>query len=145
MTTPVQAPQKETPSVWIKGFVVILLGMIIVCGLFGFELWPFSGLKLFSQVRTSRSTTWQVTVVYKDGKRSPYPFERLPRADRNARFVLEQLSNRSEQEKKNVCDYWKNDLPNQSLIQSVDFEHIDSIRHFDGSSTIQSQKMFYSC
>ena len=63
-------------------FVYGFLGVFLITGLAGVEAWPFTGWKLFSQVRTDRQVGWEAVTVDGAGHERAVPFSALPRGYR---------------------------------------------------------------
>lgn len=45
----------------------IYLAAFSICGVFGFELWPMTGWRLFADARKQHSASWQPQVEFTDG------------------------------------------------------------------------------
>ena len=58
--------------------------------LFGLELWPLTGWRLFSQLRTDHQVAWRATAVGEDGEKQI--LAELPRAYRNFPLVMRTFS-----------------------------------------------------
>jgi hypothetical protein len=70
------------------------------------EWWPFTGWKLFSQVRTGTVSGWQVVTVDADGGEHPVDFESLPRGFRGWYQVAGQLPDMTDRERLDVMETW---------------------------------------
>jgi hypothetical protein len=96
---------EELPSRRVRAFVVVFLVAFAVCGLFGLELWPLTGWRLFSQLRTDHQVAWRATAVGDDGEKQ-IPFDDLPRAYRNFPLVMRTFSELPPAEQGAACRAW---------------------------------------
>ena len=95
----------ELPPRRVRAFVAAFLGAFVLCGLFGLELWPLSGWRLFSQLRTDRQVAWQATAV--DGEsETQIRFAELPRAYRNFPLVMRTYSALPRVSQVEACRLW---------------------------------------
>lgn len=78
----------------------------IVCGAFRYELWPFTGWRLFSQVRTSSQSGWQAAAVDGQGREASIDFGALPRGFHGSLWVLRSFPSLSPAERDEVCRAW---------------------------------------
>jgi hypothetical protein len=97
-----------TPAVRpaVKGFVVAFLAAFLVCGLVGLEVFPFTGWRLFSRVRTEHVAGWQAVAVDATGAERDVPFGDLPAAYRSWTHVASGLAALPEAERQAVCRAW---------------------------------------
>lgn len=95
----------ELPPRGIRAFVAAFLLAFVVCGLVGLEVWPLTGWRLFSQLRTDHQVAWRATAVA-DGRETQIHFDQLPRAYRNFPLVMRTLPTRPRQEQAAVCVAW---------------------------------------
>jgi hypothetical protein len=65
-----------------------LLAVVLICGVTGLEAWPFSGFRLFSQVRTSHSLSWRLATVDHAGNERTLRFGSLPPGFRGLNLEL---------------------------------------------------------
>lgn len=84
-------------------FVWLLLGVLCVPGLIGFELWPASGWRLFSLSRDSRQTVWVLEAEVSGGDVRRVSLEDLPVAYRLADWVFADLPGSSAARREEVC------------------------------------------
>jgi hypothetical protein len=68
----------DVPPRWVRFFVWALLAAVLVCGAAGLEAWPFSGFRLFSQVRTPHTVSYRLATVDGAGNERALPFRALP-------------------------------------------------------------------
>jgi hypothetical protein len=95
----------ELPSRGVRVFVAVFLAAFVVCGLFGLELWPLTGWRLFSQLRTDHQVAWRATAVGEDGERQ-IVFAELPRAYRNFPLVMRTFLELPPAEQVAACRAW---------------------------------------
>jgi hypothetical protein len=103
----------ELPPHRVRAFVVAFLGAFVLCGLFGLELWPLTGWRLFSQLRTDHQVAWQATAVEEDGEK-PIRFAELPRTYRNFPLVMRTYSTLPRAEQLAACRLWLDAAQGQS-------------------------------
>lgn len=82
-----------------RAWVAVLLGLLIVPGVVGFDLWPLTGWRLFSLSRDATQTEWALDV---DGRE--IDLELLPLAFRNAAWPMAELPRASEARRQEVCE-----------------------------------------
>ena len=102
-------------------YVAVLLGVFLVTGAAGIEAWPFTGWKLFSGLRTQHDAAWSVAIV-EGGAESPYPFARVPVADRSFVQILQRWDRTSPSDRLAICNTWITDA--RALGIDVDALHL---------------------
>jgi hypothetical protein len=95
----------ELPPRRVRAFVVAFLGAFLLCGLFGLELWPLTGWRLFSQLRTDHQVSWQATAVREAGE-TQVRFAELPRTHRNFPLVMRTYSELPRAQQIEACRLW---------------------------------------
>ena len=107
--------RKDQVGTGIKVVVVLFLGFFVVCGVGNREVWPFTGWRLFSRVRTGTEVGWQATVL--DGQRTETPIEfgALPRGFHGSAAVLRGFPRLSPAERLGVCGAWAGALRARGL------------------------------
>jgi hypothetical protein len=88
---------------------LVTYGLVGALALFvgtGAEWWPLSSFRLFSQARTSATTTWDVKLVDGAGAEHDLPFGRLPRGYRGVHHVAPRLAAMPAGERDGVCRAW---------------------------------------
>ena len=85
-----------------RTFVWVLLALLCIPGIVGFELWPASGWRLFSLSRDDTQTVW-VLEATSDGETRRVSLEDLPVAYRLADWVFAELPKSSESRREEVC------------------------------------------
>lgn len=82
-----------------RAWVALLLALLVVPGVVGFDLWPLTGWRLFSLARDASQTEWALDV---DGHE--IDLELLPLAFRNAAWPMAELPGDSEARQQAVCE-----------------------------------------
>jgi hypothetical protein len=103
--TEVERKSEDLPSRGVRVFVAVFLAAFVVCGLFGLELWPLTGWRLFSQLRTDHQVAWRATAVGEDGEKQIL-FTELPRAYGNFPLVMRTFSELTPAEQTAACRVW---------------------------------------
>ena len=78
--TPAPAATEPVPR-WARWFVGVFLALFLVCGVFGLEVWPLTGWRLFADARQARQPGFQAVTVDTQGRDAhplPRPARRLP-------------------------------------------------------------------
>jgi hypothetical protein len=99
-------PPDERVGRGTKAFVVGFLVVFAACGWRGYELWPFTGWRLFSGVRTAKQVSWHATAVDRDGDETPIPFGVLPRGYHGSVGVLRTLPRLPASQRRQMCAAW---------------------------------------
>jgi hypothetical protein len=86
-----------------RAFVWVLLVLLCVPGIIGFELWPASGWRLFSLSRDDSQTVWVLEAERADGDAERVSLEDLPVAYRLADWVFAELPRASTARREEVC------------------------------------------
>lgn len=92
-------------------FVYGFLAFFLACGLLGVELWPFSGFRLFSRVRTDQVRGWDVTTVDPLGSERVVPFAELPEGYRDVISIASGLARAPDGDRLEVCRAWASAAP----------------------------------
>lgn len=94
----------DAPSRRQRRFVIVLLVLLCVPGLGGFELWPLTGWKLFSASRDATQTRWVLEAIDGEGVRSVVDPDELPYGFRNAEWPMSRLPRASAATRAEVCE-----------------------------------------
>jgi len=86
--------------------VHVFLLLFALTGLAHLELFPFSGFRLFSELRSDERVSWQIFAVDADGEESPIRLSELPVAYRNSTKLLPGFADRPAGERDAICDAW---------------------------------------
>ena len=98
--------QAERAPAWARGFGLAFLATLAVCAVLGLEWWPFTGWKLFSQLRVDEQIAYEAR--YRDaGEERPVPWDRMGEA-RGFIFVMQDFAAGEGQEA--ACAAWLDGL-----------------------------------
>jgi hypothetical protein len=81
-----------------------------ITGLAHIELWPFTGFRLFSELRPSVRESWQIVALDPAGEEHAVVLHDLPVAYRNTVRLLIGFDHRSPASRDSVCDAWAEPL-----------------------------------
>jgi hypothetical protein len=130
--TELERRSDELPRRGVRVFVAMFLSTFTVCGLLGFELWPLTGWRLFSQLRTDHQVGWRATVVGEGGE-SQIAFSQLPRAYRNFPLVMRTFAGLPLAEQTAACRAWldaaQHERPGASEVRIYRVDWYLSHRH----------------
>lgn len=107
---------EPSPSSSARRFVAVLLALLVVPGIIGFDAWPLTGWRLFSADRGNTQTRWEIATVDDEGGLAPFDLDDLPIAYRNAEWILAELPGATDDRREEVC---------QALLHGV-LEHADT-------------------
>lgn len=85
---------------WLVG---VLLALVLVPGIVGFDAWPLTGWRLFSLTRDATQNRWVVQAVDESGDESIVSLEELPLGYRHAEWPMADLPGASEGQRQHVC------------------------------------------
>ena len=81
-----------------------------ITGLAHVELFPFSGFRLFSEVRSDERISWELRAVDDHGEEIDIDVDHLPLGYRQAPRVIATLDEVSQRERDDICDAWATPL-----------------------------------
>lgn len=85
-------------------WVAVLLTLLVVPGVIGFDAWPLTGWRLFSLSRDASQTEYALDVrIAGDDELRAVDLEQLPLAFRNAAWPLAELPGASPTRRRAVC------------------------------------------
>ena len=93
-----------------RRFVHLFLAAFLVCGVATFEVFPFSGFRLFSQLRGDERESWQLRAVDDQGAERPIALGRLPLSYRKTSLLIGSWEDLSPARRDAVCDAWAGPL-----------------------------------
>ena len=93
----------DAPARGARVLVAVLLVLLLVPGLIGFDAWPLTGWRLFSLSRDARQTRWVIEAVGPGGDRRVVSLEELPLAYRHAEWPMADLPGASPARREAVC------------------------------------------
>ncbi len=93
-----------------RRLVTLVLVLLLVPGIIGFEAWPLSAWRLFSLSRDDRQTRWVLDAADADGDVERVSLEQLPLRYRNAEWPMAELPGADDDQREAVC---------QALLEAV--------------------------
>jgi hypothetical protein len=84
-------------------------------GLAHLELYPFSGFRLFSELRQAERESWQLRAVEDDGTETPIRLAELPLGFRNTTLLLRGFDDLPAAERDAVCAAWSQPLRDRGV------------------------------
>jgi hypothetical protein len=99
----------ESVSPLIRWFVRLFLAAFLACAIFGIELWPLTGFRLFSQLRREHRTMWVTDTVGSDGRESPLWYSTLPRAYQGFGLIMPGFWHLVPSTERATCLAWLNE------------------------------------
>lgn len=87
-----------------RALVGVLLALLLVPGLVGFDAWPLTGWRLFSLARDDSQTRWVLQAVDGDGSARLVSPEELPLGYRHAEWPLAELPGAPAERRQAVCE-----------------------------------------
>lgn len=103
---PLSVATTDRPPRWARTLVATFSVVFLFCVVGGVELWPFSGMRLFSSPRTAIHRDFRVVSEMADGTRAAYPIDVLPRSERSLRWMLEHYRSLPDRQQAAACDRW---------------------------------------
>lgn len=126
-----------------RAWVVTVLGLLIVPGVIGFDLWPLTGWRLFSLSRDAAQTEWALDVrADGDDHFVEVDLEALPLAYRNAAWPMAELPRASEARRLALCEALlvgvRDVMPDAAELALVREDRVMTID--DGQTTIRDDR-----
>jgi len=100
------AVHEQTVSSRTRHLVHAFLLVFAITGLAHLELYPFSGFRLFAEVRGDVRTSWQLYAVDAEDHEIPLVLEELPLGYRQSWRLIPHLDERPRAERDAICDAW---------------------------------------
>ena len=108
---PVPAPASSAAEVARARIVTFgFVALILAVSFAGLELWPLSGFRLFSMVRTPEQVSWQLRAVDATGGETTMDLTRLPPYDSGSLQVTQQLSTMPVPQQQAIMAAWMHGL-----------------------------------
>jgi hypothetical protein len=85
-------------------FVVLLIGALLYFGWNAIEKWPFTGWRLYSEIKGDTAGSFFAYRLAPDGSVHAIDYQELPDAYSRAPYLLEKFDRRTEEERERVCD-----------------------------------------
>lgn len=83
--------------------VAVILALLLIPGLIGFDLWPLTGWRLFSLSRGPTQTQWVIEAMVDGGEARVVSLEELPLRYRHAEWQMRELPGASDERREAVC------------------------------------------
>jgi len=93
-----------------RRLVHAFLLVFAITGIAHLELFPFSGFRLFSEVRGEARITWELRAVDDRGEEVEIDIDHLPLGYRQAPRMIARLRHLGEHERDEICDAWATPL-----------------------------------
>ena len=97
------------------------LVVFAITGLAHLELFPFSGFRLFSEVRGEERTSWELRAVDEAGREIPIDVDRLPLGYRQAKRLIATMPDLEPDARDELCDAWATPLRERGV-------HVERVR-----------------
>jgi hypothetical protein len=107
---PAAADQVPSVSPLTRHLVHAFLLVFAVTGLAHLELFPFSGFRLFSELRGDERTSYQLRAVDDDGEEVGISLSHLPLGYRQTVRLVPGMAEMSTSERDEICDAWAGPL-----------------------------------
>lgn len=137
--------ESEGPvSVRTRRWVHVFLAVFVITGVARLELWPFTGFRLFSEVRSAERESWQITAVDGEGIETTIRLGELPLAYRNTTRLIDGFDDLGGAERDEVCDAWVAPLraAGTDVAEVRVYERITNVRP-DGPPPVR--RLAYAC
>jgi hypothetical protein len=96
-------PPEDRPPRSARVLVGVLLALLLVPGIIGFDAWPLTGWRLFSVSRGPEQTRWVLRATDEAGGTRTVSLEDLPLRYRHAEWPMAGLPGASAAERHDVC------------------------------------------
>jgi hypothetical protein len=77
-----------------------------VTGVAHLEVLPFSGFRLFAEVRTEERVAWEIVAIDEEGGEIPIVLDDLPLGYRQSWRLIRGLADRPAADRDEICDAW---------------------------------------
>jgi hypothetical protein len=136
----------EAPAVTARTRRLVHLFLLVfaLTGIAHLELFPFSGFRLFSELRTAERQSWQLRAVDEGGDEHAIRLADLPLGYRNSTSKLRSFGDLSAARRDEVCDAWAEPLRERGTqVTSVRvYSVVQSVRP-DGPPAVR--RLAYEC
>ena len=97
-------PEEVSPRT--RHLLHAFLLVFAITGVAHLEVYPFSGFRLFSELRSNERVGWQLVAVDEEGNEVPIHLDDLPLGYRQSARVIPGMAHRSADERDEICDAW---------------------------------------
>jgi hypothetical protein len=95
--------------------VHLFLLAFAITGIAHLELYPFSGFRLFSEVRGELRTSWELRAVDEQGEEIAIDVDDLPLGYRQAKRLIPTMGDLDSHERDELCDAWATPMREQGV------------------------------
>lgn len=115
-----------------------------ITGIAHLELYPFSGFRLFSEVRGDQRTSWELRAVDEQGQEIPIDVDELPLGYRQAKRLIPTMADLDRRDRDELCDAWATPLREQGVdvVRVRIYRTVASVRPGGASAARELQ---YEC
>ena len=112
-----------------RGVHAFLL-VFAITGIAHLELFPFSGFRLFSEVRHDERTSWELRAVDGEGDEITIDVDHLPLGYRQAKRLIATMGTLDAHERDELCDAWATPLRHRGVeVERVRiYRTVESVR-----------------
>ena len=139
-----RAVEPPAVSAITRRFVHVFLAVFVVCGVGTFEVFPFSGFRLFSELRGEERQSWQLRAVDEDGTEQPIVLADLPLSYRKTSLLLDDFDELRPAERDAICEAWAGPLRASGTVVAAvrAYQVVESVRP-DGPPPVR--RLAYTC
>jgi hypothetical protein len=121
------------------------LGLFSACGVFGFELWPFTGWRLFADARERFHISWSPSAEYDDGTSGPLTLAAAGAA--GTPFLIGRLAELPQRDRDDLCSQWLVSSASDRRVQRISIyrETRDLARRSGDRSAPPHKELAYVC
>jgi hypothetical protein len=105
ISAPPESVARELPP-WLRPVVYGFLAVFLACGLLSIELWPFTGFRLYSQVRHEARRGTSIVAVLDDGSEQTMTFADFPLGWHHTNLIAKEFGHMTQAERDEVCAGW---------------------------------------
>ncbi|MFP5328141.1 MAG: hypothetical protein ACLGHT_11750 [Acidimicrobiia bacterium] len=132
-----------------RAFVWVLLALLCIPGVVGFELWPASGWRLFSLSRDDSQTVWVLEARLPGGDLRRVSLEELPVAYRLADWVFADLPTSPTGRREEVCASMFEAVRSEVAPEAVGFQIVRDRQRLErvegGTRRHHSREVVHAC
>ena len=133
----------------IRAFVWLFLAAFALCGFAKIEAWPFTGWRLFSELRHERTVSWRAMSVSASGAETRFSFGDLPAGYHWGANILSSFASRPASEQTAACDAWTEAARSRGLdvaaIRIYRLERLVSDRIGRRGAPEETATLMFSC
>lgn len=104
---------------WTRRMVHLFLLVFAVTGVAHLELFPFSGFRLFSELRPAERQSWELRAVTEAGDEVAIRLADLPIGYRNSTTLLRTFDDLTPAERDAICEAWAEPLRDRGVAVTL--------------------------